>query len=880
MLAHPELIRNVALVGNLHHGKSSFMDMLIRQTHMMGETTADVQRYTDIMPMERQRGMSIKSAPMSFLLPNIKEKSHVVHIIDTPGHIDFIDETVAALRLCDGMVIVMDVIEGVTIYTERLLQIAAKENLSIVLVLNKMDRLIVELKLPPNDAYFKLKHVLEDFNACVATHLPGSQQLYFSPILGNVCFASSQMEWCFSLRSFASIYYSRIHGGNAAAVDDDVIEAFSKRLWGDVYFDQTSRRFFSKKKAGEEDKKTMGKRTFVEFILEPLYKIYAHVMGESGETLSQCLNELNIRLKKTQYQMNVKPLLRVVLKQFLGNVQSFSDMLLNHVPSPINHARSKLERIYRGPLLNDDEVALAMTTCSSRGPLRIHVSKLYVSEDGKRFDALGRVMSGTVRVGQRVKVLGEHYSLEDEEDMNVCEVTKLWLPEARYRIELQQASAGNWVLMEGVDESIMKTATIVDEEGTYEQQPYHTFIPLQFPTRAVVRVGVEPLNPSELPKMLEGLRKLTKSYPIFSMKVEESGEHMMLGTGEMYLDCVLYELRTIHTEMEIKVADPVVTFSETVVETSSIKCVAETPNKKNTLAMLAEPLEKGLAEDIEQGFVATTVAAAVASSASDSKKTLAEFFQKKYHWDLLQSRQIWAFGPEDTNGPNVLVDDTLLLPSSEMGKGRVPLHLYVSDSIRQGFQWATREGPLCEEPMRNVKFRLVDATISSDPISRGGGQIIPTARRVCYSAFLTATPRLMEPMYVVEIHTPAESVSTIYTLLARRRGHVTQDIPKAGTPLSLVKALLPVIESFGFETDLRVYTQGRAFCQQLFDHWQMTPGDPLDMSVVVRSLEPSPTPHLARDFMIKTRRRKGLSEDVVITKYFDDSMLLSFSTER
>ena len=73
----------------------------------------------------------------------------------------------------------------------------------------------------------------------------------------------------------------------------------------------------------------------------------------------------------------------------------------------------------------------------------------------------------------------------------------------------------------------------------------------------------------------------------------------------------------------------------------------------------------------------------------------------------------------------------------------------------QGFQWGTREGPLCDEPIRNVKFKILDAAIASEALHRGGGQIIPTGRRVCYSALLMATPGLVEPVYYVEIQTPA-----------------------------------------------------------------------------------------------------------------------------
>ena len=125
---------------------------------------------------------------------------------------------------------------------------------------------------------------------------------------------------------------------------------------------------------------------------------------------------------------------------------------------------------------------------------------------------------------------------------------------------------------------------------------------------------------------------------------------------------------------------------------------------------------------------------------------------------------------------------------------------------------------------------------------------------MAYSAFLMATPRLMEPVFFVEIQAPADCLSAIYTVLARRRGHVTQDIPKAGSPLYTIKAYIPAIDSFGFETDLRTHTQGQAFCVQVFDHWAIVPGDPLDKSIVLRPLEPQPAPHLAREFMVKTRR--------------------------
>jgi U5 small nuclear ribonucleoprotein component len=454
-----------------------------------------------------------------------------------------------------------------------------------------------------------------------------------------------------------------------------------------------------------------------------------------------------------------------------------------------------------------------------------------------------------------VKVLGENYSLEDEEDMAVEDVTGLKVLNARYEVGLTSVPAGNWVVIEGVDNIISKTATITTSVGNND---VYIFRPLRFNTLSAVKVAVEPLNPADLPKMIDGLRKIDKTYPLATKKVEESGEHVIMGTGELYMDSILYDMRKVFTDIEIKVSDPVVGFCETVIETSSLKCFAETPNKKNKFTLIAEPMEKGLAEDIESRRVRLDW----------DKKRLRTWFQESYDWDVLAARNIWAFGP-DVHGPNILLNDTL---PSEVDQ---VLLSNVQDSVVQGFQWASKEGPLCEEPIRNVKFKILHANVSDDPLLRGGNQVIPTARRVAYSAFLTATPRIMEPVYAVEIQTTADVVSAIYNVLARRRGHVTEEKPKAGSPLYTVKAFLPVIDSFGFETDLRSHTQGQAFCMSVFDHWAIVPGDPLDKTIVLKPLEPAPPSHLARDFMVKTRKRKGLSEDVSISKFFDEDLMLS-----
>lgn len=117
---------------------------------------------------------------------------------------------------------------------------------------------------------------------------------------------------------------------------------------------------------------------------------------------------------------------------------------------------------------------------------------------------------------------------------------------SRYKIEVSRVPAGNWVLIEGIDQAVVKTSTIVSHKI---REDLYIFRPLQFNTQSIIKIAVEPVNPSELPKMLDGLRKVNKSYPLVSTKVEESGEHIILGTGELYLDCVMHDLRKMYSEI-------------------------------------------------------------------------------------------------------------------------------------------------------------------------------------------------------------------------------------------------------------------------------------------------------------------------------------------
>lgn len=849
----PDHIRNVALVGNIHHGKTSFLDLLINETHVLPVRDRSKQneqlRYTDTHVLEQERGVTIKVSPMSLVLKNSKGKSFLVNVMDTPGHSNFLDEVSVASRYVDGFVLVVDVLEGLLTSTEQIISHAIREGLPLILVVNKIDRLILELKLPPNEAFYKIRYCIDQVNNFINKVSPFKNGKYspLSPITGNVVFASSTCNFMFSLYTFALKYKE-----NSPEID---AKAFAKRLWGDIFYNRVTRKFTKNHQAKDS------KRSFEHFILEPLYKIFTHTLEEEKEGLEETLAKLNISLKPATYRLDVKPLLQTICSLFFGDSSAFVNALCEHIPAPSQGGSSRIvQNYYTGP--KDGIEIEAMEKSDSEGPLVVHIAKLISTPNASGFYALGRVMSGTLNKGVPVSVLGENYSSYDTEDMQECVVSDLWIYQSRYKVPVDGVPAGNWALIGGVDPSIVKVATIF-MTNQFPEEGMHIFSPIKYIGQPVFKVAVEPFNPSELPKLLDGLRNIRKSYSVVQTKAEESGEHVIIGTGELYMDCILYDLRNLHTNIQIKVSDPVAKFAETCLETSAIRAYTETPNKHNKITVIAEPLDPDIAADIEKGIVQ------MAGANGWTSKKVAKFFQEKYNWDAMSALSIWDFGPESAK-ENILQDDTL---PDEVDKKAMKA---IRESVKQGFKWAMRDGPLCDEPILNVKFKIIEAELSEDPSQRNSSQIISTARRACYSAFLLASPRLMEPLYFFEIIVNYDSVNFIKSIVDRRRGHVDMDKPISGTPLRIITGDIPVIDSVGFETDIRVVTQGSAFISALvFYKWSIVPGDPLDKSQIFRPLEVSPTFAMAREFVVKTRRRKGLSDEPTITKYLDESLLES-----
>uniref|UniRef100_A0A672REJ2 Elongation factor 2-like n=1 Tax=Sinocyclocheilus grahami TaxID=75366 RepID=A0A672REJ2_SINGR len=723
-------IRNMSVIAHVDHGKSTLTDSLVSKAGIIASARAGETRFTDTRKDEQERCITIKSTAISMyyeltendmaFIKQCKDGSgFLINLIDSPGHVDFSSEVTAALRVTDGALVVVDCVSGVCVQTETVLRQAIAERIKPVLMMNKMDRALLELQLAPEELYQTFQRIVENVNVIISTYGEDENgpmgNIMIDPVIGTVGFGSGLHGWAFTLKQFAEMYVAKFAAKGEGQLSPSErckkVEDMMKKLWGDSLY------------------------------------IFFYIYMYAPHNLS------------------------VMPNIFLIYIRSLS-----------------------------------------LSPFKLQAFEILMSKSSifpKKILAPKGLITSSFLYSRTILMMG------------------------RYVEPIEDVPCGNIVGLVGVDQFLVKTGTIT----TFEHA--HNMRVMKFSVSPVVRVAVEAKNPADLPKLVEGLKRLAKSDPMVQCIIEESGEHIIAGAGELHLEICLKDLEEDHACIPLKKSDPVVSYRETVSAESDQMCLSKSPNKHNRLYMKARPFPDGLAEDIDKGDV----------TSRQELKTRARYLADKYEWEVTEARKIWCFGPDGT-GPNLLMDVT---------KGVQYLN-EIKDSVVAGFQWATKEGVLCEENLRAVRFDVHDVTLHTDAIHRGGGQIIPTARRVLYACQITAEPRLMEPVYLVEIQCPEQVVGGIYGVLNRKRGHVFEESQVMGTPMFIVKAFLPVNESFGFTADLRSNPGGQAFPQCVFDHWQILQGDPQD---------PASKPF---QIVAETRKRKGLKEGIPALDNFLDKL--------
>nr|XP_057934508.1 elongation factor-like GTPase 1 isoform X2 [Doryrhamphus excisus] len=1098
---NPANIRNLCILAHVDHGKTTLADCLVASNGIISSRLAGKLRYLDSREDEQIRGITMKSSAIS-LHYREGDEDYLLNLIDSPGHVDFSSEVSTAVRLCDGAIVVVDAVEGVCPQTQVVLRQAWLENIRPVLVINKIDRLILELKLTPQEAYGHLQKILEQVNAVTGSLFTskvleeqaektkeeeGSEtqtedqvydwsagleeaddsHLYFSPDQGNVVFASAIDGWGLSIQHFAHIYSQKM-GINAGVL--------LKTLWGDFYLNAKAKKIM--KGAQAKGKKPV----FVQLVLDNIWSLYdAVVTRRDKEKVEKVVASLGVKVTaRDSRHSDPKVLLSAICSQWLPVSHAVLSMVCRKLPSPLDIAAERVEKLMSVGVRRFDtlpertqELKNAFLQCSSNenAPVIVFVSKMFAvdttalpqnrqkpltqeeiaqrrevarkrhaermaasgpqdqqdkslqgrpeeptkdetqtgvleestpgeaEEKRETFIAFARVYSGVVKKGQRIFILGPKYDpaqgltmlpegcsasdgLPEVPHLSCCSIENVYLLMGRELEEQEEVPSGNVLGIKGLEEFVLKSATL----STSPACP--PFTPLNFEASPIVRVAIEPKHPSEMPKLVRGMRLLNQADPCAEVLIQETGEHVLVTAGEVHLQRCLDDLKDRFAKIEISASKPIIPFRETVVRPPKVDMVNEdlgkqqkvaiihqvkeegshgfssetlhvdtsglvtliTPNKLATVSVRAIPLPPEVSRLLEDSSALIRTLEQVNMSLKEGRnvdisvRTLEAIADLKAQLgSMLQGRKwrnavdyIWAFGPRRC-GPNILLNNVegyqrpslwqCLCREDKSGEVEAQARLIreLDNSIVSGFQLATLSGPMCEEPLMGVCFSIerwdiqssnfpnqhnsaeeiatsgealgaskapenTDASAqsqgkcrqeasSADRYGPVSGQLIAAMKEACRHAFQAQPQRLMAAMYTCEIMATADVLGRVYGVLGKREGRVLHEEMKEGTDMFIIKAVLPVAESFGFADEIRKRTSGLASPQLVFSHWEVISSDPYWVPTTEEEYlhfgEKADSTNQALKYMNAVRRRKGLFVEEKIVEHAEKQRTLS-----
>ncbi|MCS7128384.1 MAG: elongation factor EF-2 [Desulfurococcaceae archaeon] len=710
-----EQVRNIGITAHVDHGKTTLSDSLLAAAGIISEKVAGEALALDYLDVEQRRQMTVKTANVS-LYHEYRGKPYVINLIDTPGHVDFSSKTTRAYRAIDGAIVVVDAVEGVMTQTEMYLRLLMEELVRPVLYINKIDRLIKELRLTPAEIQQRLVGIMKEFNSLLSTYAeePYRSRWLLDPAKGQVVFGSAKDRWGLTvpLAQDRGIKFS------------DIVAAYER--------------------------------------------------GREGIAELQKLAPLH---------------------------EAILDTVIKYLPNPKEAQRYRILKLWHGDLSSD--VARAMIEADPNGPLVMVINDI-------KFDphaglvATGRIYSGSVKPGEEVWLVNTRFSER---------VLQVSLYMGLYRELADEIIAGNIAALLGLSKA-RAGETIVSLKLKDSMVPFEK---MRILTEPVVTVSIEPKTPSDLPRLIDSLHKMSIEDPSLLIKInEETGEYLLSGLGTLHIEIALTLLKEFYG-LDVNVSQPLIVYRESIREGSDV-FEGKSPNKHNKVYIHVEPLDQRTIDLIAQGVVTEDM----------DPRDRAKILRDEAGWDYDEARRIWAI---DEN-IDVFVDLT----------SGVQYLREVRDTLIQGFRLSMKEGPLAAEPVRGVKVVLHDAVIHEDPAHRGPGQLFPATRNAIYIGLLTSKPTLLEPLIKIDVRVPSEFISGVTAIVAKKRGRVI-DMSYQG-PIVRTVAELPVAESFDLAEALRGASAGKALWGQEFSRWAPVPDSMLlDLVKSIRErkgLKPEP----------------------------------------
>ncbi|MEM3458746.1 MAG: elongation factor EF-2 [Candidatus Bathyarchaeia archaeon] len=688
-----ENIRNIGIIAHIDHGKTTLTDSLLAGAGLLPPSIAGEAKVLDYLEEEQKRGITIKTANIS-LLHETKGNAYIINLIDTPGHVDFTGKVTRALRAIDSAIVVVDAVEEIMAQTETVTRQALEERVKPVLFINKVDRLIKELKLAPEKIQEKFARIISNFNNLIEIYAEPEfkKKWKVNPAKETVAFGSALHKWGFTL--------------NIARQKEvkftDIVNAYA---------------------------------------------------NDNYEILSRLL-----------------PLHHTLLH-----------MIVEKTPNPTEAQKYRLPKIWKGKI--NSEIGQAMLKCDDKGPTVMCITNAQI-DPKTGLVATGRVFSGSVKEGDHVYLVGA------KKDYHIKQV---FMYMGAFRETVNQITAGNIAALSNL-ELARAGETLVDIAHKDVMVPFER---VKYVSEPVMSIAIEPKNPKELPHLVEAMNRLIIEDPNLAATIDkETGQCLLSGMGELHLEIALKFLEQYSGKMELTASSPIVTYRESILKLSKT-VMAKTSNMRNKLFVQVAPLETELVELMEKGELANGM----------EQKRIGDVAQRVLKQFTEENAKILALNEHG----NILIDLTKNVQSIQE----------IKENIIAGFHWACDTGPLCEEPLRNVKVTLIETQIHEDPTQREPTQIMRAMSRAILGAVLTAKPVLLEPIYKIEVSVPVEWFGTCTSIITRKRGKILASENKGA--LTIITGYIPVAETFGLSAEMRTATSGRAFWQCTFSHWERVP---------------------------------------------------------
>jgi len=698
LMEKTEHIRNIATIGHIDHGKTTLTDSLLSEAGLLSPELAGEARALDYLEEEQKRGITMKSANISLYYEKSLEgrKPFLINLVDTPGHLDFTGKVTRALRLVDGVIVVVDAVEEIVSQSETVIRQALQEGVKPVLFINKIDRLIKELKLSDDEIRKKYVRIISDFNKLIERYAepPFNAEWKVSPADGTVVFGSALHKWGFSAKILekSSIKFKDIKGRYNK-------ETYSKDTYGDL----------------------------------PVYL----------------------------------PIHKAIL-----------EMVVDHLPNPIEAQKYRIRKIYEGDLTS--ETGKALITCDPKGPLIICLSKVQV--DKGHLIATGRIFSGKCSNKTEIFLLREN---------NYETIQRVAIFMGQRREQVDSIPVGNIVAIEGL-KKIKSGETIIEPAYIDKTIPFEN---VKYVTTPVVTVSIEPEYLRDLDKMKELLENMLIEDPNLTFEInEENGEYLLSGMGPLHLETTATEIEK--RGVKISISEPRAVFKESCRYRSNL-ITSKSNNNESSLSLKIERLD-GNTVNFFQSVDYTII---------KPKAKLKEVLKSKTNLSESEIENFWNCD----NNQNILIY-----------KGNSELDDFYKDLIIEIIEKIQLNGPLCGEKLTEIKITIEGLNLSGlnevNAFTEMSALFFDAIKRGLIEAELI----LMEPIYHTIIQLPPDYLKSVLSLLVKYSAKITA-INQENEYQAIIEILLPVRNSMKFAESIRSITSGKTFWQNEFSAFLEVP---------------------------------------------------------